>query len=261
MIDSHCHIGMGTENTAEQVIKNALNSGVLSMLSVACSIPDYQVLLKLLDDYPMVYGAFGIHPESSGNCPSQNEFKKMMMAHPKLVGVGETGLDYHYMTEDKITQQKAFECQIEVSAQVQKPVIIHTREADEDTISILQSAWHGGLLKSGGVLHCFTGTAKLAEKALEFGLYISASGVITFKNADSIRSVFQMIPMGRLLVETDSPYMAPVPYRGKENQPAYVVETARKLAEIKGVSLSEIETVTSNNFNKLFNIMDVKNEN
>ncbi len=259
MIDSHCHIGMGEDNI-EQVIKNALDKGVSRLLSVACNISDYQLLLKLLDNYSMVYGAFGIHPENAKDCPSQDAFKKMIMAHPKLIGVGETGLDYHYMTEDKITQQKAFEYQIEMASQVQKPVIIHTREADEDTISILRAAYRGGVLKYGGVLHCFTGTVKLAEKALEFGLYISASGVITFKNADSIRSVFQMIPLERLLVETDSPYMAPVPYRGKENQPAYVIKTAEKLADIKGVELSEIEQITSNNFNRLFNIMEVKNE-
>ena len=259
MIDSHCHIGMGEENI-EQVIQNALNSGVSAMLSVACNISDYRLLLQLLDDYPMVFGAFGIHPESAGTCPSQDEFKKMIMAHPKLVGVGEMGLDYHYMTEDKTTQQKAFEYQIEMASQVQKPIIIHTREADEDTVSILRTAYQGGLLKAGGVLHCFTGTDKLAEKALEFGLYISASGVITFKNAEAIRSVFQIVPIDRLLVETDSPYMAPVPYRGKENQPAYVVKTAEKLAEIKGIELSEVEQITTKNFNNLFNIMEVKNE-
>lgn len=255
MIDSHCHIGLNSVDITE-LLRRANSAGVKTMLSVACHLPEYPALLRLLDTYPMLYGSLGIHPEYSGTYTTNEDLIKKITAHPHIVGVGEVGLDYHYMAESKAIQQSAFERQIEVAHSVQKPIIIHTREADDDTIAILESADRSGLLRYGGVLHCFTGTQRLAEKALELGFYISASGIITFKMADDIRDVFKMIPCNRLLVETDSPYLAPVPYRSKINEPAYVIETAKKLAELKEISLEELDHITTSNFIHLFKIKE-----
>ena len=256
MIDSHCHIDFNNPETPK-LIQRAEAAGITTMLSIACAMEDYETLIQLLNAYPTLYGAFGIHPEYASTLPPDSEFKTMIMAHPHILAVGECGLDYHYMTEDKTAQCIAFEHQIQLAYQLHKPLIIHTREADEDTISILNSAFSGGLLTYGGVLHCFTSTQALADKALEIGFYISASGVITFKNADPIRNVFQQVPLDRLLLETDSPYMAPVPYRGKPNEPSYIIKTAEKLAELKGISVSELDKITSDNFKQLFHIREV----
>ena len=253
MIDSHCHIGLNLVDITGLLMRAQL-AGVQTMLSVACYLPEYAALLQLLDKYPTLYGAFGIHPEYSGSCPTKEALISKLMAHPRIIGVGETGLDYHYLTEPKEKQRPVFEQQIEVAHAVKKPIIIHTRDADEDTIAILESADKGGLLKYGGVMHCFTGSQRLAEYALKLGFYISASGIITFKMADEVRSVFKTIPNDRLLIETDSPYLAPVPYRSKINEPSYIVKTAEKLAEIKGVSLKEIDRITTSNFMTLFKI-------
>lgn len=255
MIDSHCHIDFNNTETPE-LIRRAEIAGIKNMLSIACAMEDYEALVRLLDAYPSIYGAFGIHPEYASTLPTDSDFKSMILAHLRIIAVGECGLDYHYMTEDKTSQRTAFEHQIQLAHQLHKPVIIHTREADEDTISILRTAHSSGLLEYGGILHCFTGTQALADTALNVGFYISASGVITFKNADSIRSVFETVPLNRLLLETDSPYMAPVPYRGNPNEPAYLVKTAEKLAEIKGISVSELDKITTDNFNQLFHIRE-----
>ncbi len=255
MIDSHCHIGMD-ESLAdvETILSRAKEQGVNSVLTVACHPLDYPILIKLLKTYPTVYGSFGMHPEYAHEMPPVDELIQKIQAHPRIVGVGEIGLDYHYMSSSKDIQRTAFEKQIELANQVHKPIIIHSREADEDMMAILTAAHHAGLLQNGGVLHCFTSGPELAKKALELGFYISASGVITFKMAEEIRDIFRIIPLDRLLVETDAPYLAPVPYRGRVNEPAYVLKTAEKLAELKGVSLKEIDKITTFNFNKLFRI-------
>ena len=251
MIDSHCHIGFEQTDTAE-VLARAKAVGVNEILTVACSLTDYAQLISILTKYPTIYGAFGIHPEYAETMPKDEEMQKKLSAHPNIVAVGECGLDYHYNSETKKIQCSAFERQIEIAHRLKKPLIIHAREADDDIIAILNSANCAGLLTYGGVLHCFTGSHRLAEKGLEVGFYISASGVITFKNAESIRDVFKTVPIERLLIETDSPYMAPVPYRGKVNEPAFMVKTAEKLAEIKGVTLAEIDRITTQNFYTLF---------
>lgn len=176
--------------------------------------------------------------------------------HPKIVGIGETGLDYYYEHSPKKEQQTLFRRHIEAAQQAGLPLIVHTRDAEEDTIAILREMREQG--EFSGLIHCFSGTQWLADKALELGLYISISGIITFKKADALRDVVQTVPLDRLLVETDAPYLAPVPYRGKPNQPAYTRYTAEKLAEIKGVSVSEIALKTTNNFMILFNKANVE---
>lgn len=254
MIDSHCHIGMDSLTDVSEIILRAKEKGVKKFLSVACQMSDYSDLINLLENYPDIYGSFGIHPAYAENMPPEEDLIKKIKAHSRIVGVGEIGLDYHYMDAPKEVQRMVFEKQIEIAAKVDKPIIIHTREADEDTISILIAAEKAGLLKNGGVLHCFTSSLELAKKALELGFYISASGVITFKMSEAVRDVFRIIPLERLLVETDAPYLAPVPYRGHINEPAYVIKTAEKLAELKEVSVDEIDKVTTCNFNRLFKI-------
>ena len=258
MIDSHCHLDE-KETDVAGVMARARQADVTEMLAVACAVADFKPLLRLLDTYSNLYGAFGIHPENADELLEKEAFIKMISAHPRLVAVGECGLDYHYMAQEKSLQRSAFERQIEWASVVKKPLIIHAREADDDIITILDNASRAGSLKAGGVLHCFTGSRALAEKALEVGFYISASGVITFKSADAIRSVFRDVPLDHLLLETDSPYMAPVPLRGRPNEPAFMVHTAQKLAEIKGIEVSDLAKITTENFYRLFDIREKQN--
>lgn len=254
MIDSHCHLGVDQiQSQTAEVIDRSFSANVTHMLSVACQEEELPPLLDLMNEYAFVYGAFGIHPEYvTEKKVTLERIIKAHLSHPRFVGVGETGLDYFYNPNTRSEQIKAFETHIEAACQMKKPLIIHTRDAEEDTLSILKTAHNNGYLRYGGVLHCFTGSARLADEALALGLYISASGVITFKRAEALRAVFRMVPMSRLLVETDTPYLAPEPYRGKVNEPAFVVETAKVLADLKGVSLSQIDTQTTDNFKRLF---------
>ena len=258
MIDSHCHIGFEDDNLND-VVMRAKSVGVDRMLSVACAVSDYDRVLQILADFPVIDGSVGLHPEYADAWPQAQDKIAGLFSNSRLVAVGECGLDYHYAPDTKKEQQVCFEGQIELAYRLKKPIIIHTRDAEDDTLSILKSADRSGLLKFGGVLHCFTGTQTLADRALEMGFYLSASGVITFKSADALRFVFQMVPNDRLLVETDSPYLAPVPHRGKQNEPAFVIKTAEKLAELRGVSVQEIDQITTENYHRLFHVMEVSN--
>ncbi len=257
MIDSHCHLGIGPEwkengRTPDILLQRAKEAGVGGILTVACDYSDYDNLKKMLK-FQSVWGAFGIHPENAEKF-DLNQTIDMLNAFPEIVALGEIGLDFYYGAETRQQQIKVFEQQIELAATRNLPVIIHTRDADDDTIRILETAQNGGLLKNNGVLHCFTGSKQLAEFALGIGFYISASGIITFKKANDLREIFKFIPFDRILVETDSPYLAPIPYRGKANEPAYVIETAKVLANIKQTSFDFIDNVTTSNFKKLFKI-------
>lgn len=255
MIDSHCHVGIGEEWKSEEnnpkiILERANKAGVKEILTVACNYSDISDLKQMLT-YEQVRGAFGIHPENADKFDATH-LSDILDEMPELVALGEIGLDYFYNSESRLNQIKAFEKQIEIASEKHLPIIIHTRDAEADTIQILQASVQGGLLPVRGVLHCFTGTSLLAEQAIDMGFYISASGILTFKKAETLRQIFQTIPLERLLVETDSPYLAPVPYRGKINEPAYVIETAKTLAQIKNLSLEEINTITTQNFKKLF---------
>lgn len=256
MIDSHCHIGIGRlKEETPAMIERAFASGVTNILSVACKPEELSDLIALLDTYHFIYGAFGIHPEYANEEEiSPEKLIQGLLAHPRLVGVGETGLDYYYQPETRAAQLKAFQTHIEVAYRLKKPIIIHTRSAEADTSALLKEADRAGYLAYGGVLHCFTGSSDLAETALSLGLHISASGVITFKNAADLRRIFEIVPLNRLLVETDAPYLAPVPYRGQTNEPAFVAETLKMLAAIHRISPQEADTYTTSNFKKLFKI-------
>lgn len=253
MIDSHCHIGIGKEwasSDIEALLARASAAGVEKILTVACCYDDVDSLARMLK-HKNVYGAFGIHPENAAVYDAARVgavFKTL----PDLKAFGEIGLDYFYAPEQRELQIKVFENQIEQAHKLQLPIIIHTRDAEEDTMSVLKSATAAGFLKNKGVLHCFTGSRKLADFALDLGFYISASGIITFKNALPLREIFERLPLESLLIETDSPYLAPVPYRGKQNESAFLPATAQQLAVLRGLSLQEIDVLTTQNFNRLF---------
>lgn len=253
--DSHCHLGQEDYDiTVHQVIQNALDVGVKCIMGVACEAKDWSELIKLMKEENNVYGAIGLHPEYANYDYSQDlkKLPDLFRQNPKLLAVGEMGLDYHESPETLENQKDLFYKQIKIAHSLSKPIMVHTRDAEEDTIRILKRAKEEKLLTKQGVIHCFTGSDNLAKEALEMGFYISASGVITFKSAQNLRDVFKMIPLDKLLVETDAPWLAPTPYRGKKNQPAYVQKTLEKLAEIKGLSVQEMEKIIDFNFKCLY---------
>ena len=258
MIDSHCHIGFDIlKENIEEIVHRAKMAGVEKILTVGCgkdSLPD---LLTVLDKFDCVYGAFGIHPNESEEVITEAELTSLIHSHPKIIAVGESGLDYYYNTAPKEIQIQNFKTHIEVAKKLDLPVIVHTRDAEEDTIDLLRAGASSGQLR--GVLHCFTGSRKLALVADEIGFYLSASGIITFKKTPSnqayhaeLLDTFSIYPLKKLLIETDAPYLAPVPMRGKTNEPAYIHYTLEKLANLKNISVSEMEHITTQNFYNLF---------
>lgn len=251
MIDSHCHLGIDDFKTdVEGCLIRAKEKGVTHLLTVAC---DYEQIPDLIEmsKHQNVYTAFGIHPENAEKFDYQ-QVKKIFNEHPEITGVGETGLDYFYNPETKNIQLDVFNQHIELASDIQKPLIVHTRQADAETIHILKSAQKRGLLEKGGVMHCFCGTEELAKAALDVGFYISVSGIITFKNAVDLRDVIKKVPLERLLIETDAPYLAPVPFRGKRNEPSFICNTLNYLAEFLNIPLETVEKTTTDNFFNLF---------
>ena len=254
-IDSHCHLSATDYDLPlNQIIQDAQKGGVNKILGVACEAKDWPELLDLIQKEESVYGAIALHPEYADYDyqADLDKLESLFQQNPKLIAVGEMGLDYHEAPQTIDNQKQLFQKQLEIAHKLNKPVMIHTRDAEEDTIRILKEAHQKGWLKNSGVVHCFTGSLNLAKAVLDLGLYISASGVITFKKADELRNVFEQIPLDRLLVETDAPWLAPTPYRGKQNQPLYVQKTLEKLAEIKQVSVEQMEKITDENFNRLY---------
>jgi TatD DNase family protein len=259
-IDSHAHLDVPNYDADRaEVIARARAAGVELMLEIAGSDIGKGSLptgLKLAEEHSFIYAAVGLHPHEASLYNEQLEQELLAAAqHAKVIGWGEIGLDYHYDHSPRDVQRRVLARQLALARQTQLPVIIHTREAEDDTIALLQEhcATPGGS-ELGGVIHCFTGTQKLAEAALALGFHLSFSGVVTFKAAEELRAVARAAPLERLLIETDCPFLAPVPYRGKRNEPAFVVETAKKLAELQSVSVEEIARVTSNNFKQLFKL-------
>ncbi len=251
-IDSHCHLDrlelakLGMD--LPQVLSAASAAQVQHMLCVAVSLDEFQSMADLVAPYSQVSISCGEHPLHQQE--SFDEARLLQLAAGEhVVAVGETGLDYFYSPDNKITQQRAFISHIAVARQLQKPLIVHTREARADTISIMAAE---KAHQCGGVLHCFTEDWDTAKAALDLGFYISFSGIMTFRNAEPLRDVVRKVPLDRLLIETDSPYLAPVPYRGKTNQPAYVAAVAAAVAELKQVSIEELASQTSDNFRRLF---------
>ena len=260
LIDSHAHLDVPNYDADRaEVINRAREVGVEMMLEICGSDVakgSLDVGLKLAEDYSFIYAAVGLHPHEASLYDESLERKFLAMSeHEKVIGWGEIGLDYHYDHSPRDAQRRVFGRQLELALERRLPAIIHTREAEDDTIQILRENWAKvGGDAIGGIIHCFTGTQRLADTAIEMGFHISFSGVVTFKNAAALRDVARSVPMDRLLIETDCPYLAPLPYRGKRNEPAFVLETAAKLAELKGVGVKEIALVTSDNFKRLFNL-------
>jgi TatD DNase family protein len=258
LIDSHAHLDMLLEEGADldEIIQRAKENNVNIIQSVCSSILDFPKILKITEKYEGIYASVGLHPENLHSESATTAEKLIKLSkHPKVISIGETGLDYHYKGYDKELQRKNFEQHIEASRKTKLPLIIHTRDADKDMQEILESETKNG--KFPFLLHCYTSGKELAFKGLDLGGYISISGVITFKNTKELQDLVKKIPLDRLMVETDAPFLAPVPHRGKCNEPAYVKYTAEYLAELKNVSYDEIRKVTTNNFLKLFNKVEV----
>lgn len=255
IVDSHCHLdALDYENLhqdMDDVVEKAKARDVKHLLTIGVTLSRFEKMRDKLVHRHDVSLACGVHPLDLDDEPFDYQRLLSLANHPKVVAIGETGLDYYYSIENKQLQQQIFSQQIHIANQLDKPIIVHTRSAREDTIQLLKE---NEAEKCGGVLHCFTENQQMAQQALDMGFYISISGIITFKNAEELRDVVRYVPVDRLLVETDSPYLAPVPYRGKQNQPAYVREVCEYVASLKGLSCDEFAQITTQNFSRLFKI-------
>jgi TatD DNase family protein len=253
LIDSHCHLDRLDLSAYDGSLDNALNAararGVGKFLCIGVDAANAPVVKRLAEQYEDVWCSVGIHPlDLSRSEPRDLDWLMRELEHPRVVAIGETGLDYHYEPDSAQLQQESFRYHLDAASRTGKPVIIHTREARADTLDLLREAD----LPNAGVLHCFTEDWDMARAALDMGYYISLSGIVTFRNADALRDVARRVPADRLLVETDSPYLAPVPHRGKPNEPQFVRDVAAALAQIRGESEQALWDNTTANFHRLF---------
>lgn len=252
LIDSHCHLDFPElAADADGVVVRARQAGVGAMLTIGTELARFGGVLAAAERFDEVWCSVGTHPHESGKELVTDPAPLLAHAdHPKVIGIGETGLDYYYEHSPRPPQIDSFRAHIAAARIAGLPVIVHTRDADDDTISVLEEEMGKGSFT--GVIHCFTGTQRLADAALALGLSISVSGIATFKNSTALRDVIRTVPLERLLVETDAPFLAPVPHRGKTNEPSFVVHTAAMLAELKGVTAEELAATTTGNFFRLF---------
>ncbi len=253
LVDSHCHLDRldlaSHSGSLDVALEAARERGVGKFLCIGVDAANAPVVKRLAERYQDVYCSVGIHPlDLSADTTISLEWLLDMLDHPRVVAIGETGLDYHYEPEMASQQRDSFRCHLQAARQTGKPVIIHTRAARSDTLDLLREAD----LPHAGVLHCFTEDWEMARAALDMGYYISLSGIVTFRNADALRDVARKVPAERLLVETDSPYLAPVPHRGKPNEPQFVRDVAEFLADLRGVTLERLAQSTTENFHRLF---------
>lgn len=252
LVDSHCHLDFDDFGTDfDAVLTRARENGVERMLTICTRVTKFDQVLAIAAAHDNIRCTVGIHPHEAEHEPEVDVARLTDLAkHPKVVGIGEAGLDYFYDKSPRERQQVVFATHIEAARASGLPIVVHSRDADEDTVRLLQEgAKKGGLT---GVIHCFTSTQYLADAALEMGFYISLSGIVTFKNATALRDVAKTIPHDRLLVETDSPYLAPIPMRGKRNEPAFVKHTASYVADFLGLSFADLAAQTTENFDRLF---------
>lgn len=252
LIDSHCHLDFPDfAEDRDAVLSRAKAAGVELMVTISTKVSEAEKIISLAEAHDALVCSVGIHPHEAGREAAVTAEQLVdLAAHPKVVGIGETGLDYFYEHSPRDAQQKNFRAHIEAARLSGLPLIVHARDADEDTAIILEDEMQHGAYP--GLIHCFTAGPELAKRALDIGFYISISGIATFKNATDLRETIKSIPLERLLVETDAPFLAPVPNRGKRNEPAFVADTARALAEIKNVSPEELARITTDNFFTLF---------
>ncbi|WP_334189211.1 TatD family hydrolase [Noviherbaspirillum sp.] len=255
-IDSHCHINF-PELAARlpDIFGKMADNRVSHALCVSVDLPDFPQVLDLAETYPNVFASVGVHPDYEDTPEPTVEQLASLSDHPKIVAIGETGLDYYRLQGDLEWQRERFRVHIRASRATGKPLIIHTRSASEDTIRIMREEGAGtDAGGAAGVMHCFTESLQVAEAAMEMGFYISFSGIVTFKSAKELQAVARAVPLERMLIETDSPYLAPVPYRGKMNEPGYVRHVAEFLADLKGEPLDRVARQTTDNFFQLFKI-------
>ncbi|UIJ43864.1 TatD family hydrolase [Sphingomonas cannabina] len=252
LADSHCHLNYkGLAEQQPEVLARARDAGVVAMLNIATRESEWDAVLATAEREPDVWATVGIHPHEADQHPHVDTAKLVERArHPRVVGIGESGLDYYYDHSDRERQQASFRAHLAACRETQLPIVVHTRDAEEDTAAILADELGKGDFP--GVIHCFTASGTFARKALDLGFYISISGIVTFKNARDLQETAAWLPRERLLIETDAPFLAPVPHRGKTGEPAFVADTCRFLADLRGENPDELAEVTRANFHKLF---------
>ena len=251
-IDSHCHIDFpDLMNDLPQLLENMRQHKVTHALAVSVDVSDWARIKTIIEAHPNIYGSVGTHPDYEDvHEPTLDELINML-AHPKVIATGETGLDYYRLQGDLEWQRKRFRTHIQAALATDKPLIIHTRQAQQDTIEILKQEQAA---RVGGVMHCFTEDVSMARLSLEQNFYISFSGIVSFKNASVVHETAAFVPLDRILIETDAPYLAPVPHRGKTNQPAWVSHVAERIAQIKGISVEEVAAASTENFKRCFKL-------
>ncbi len=252
LVDSHCHLDyLQKDHDLDAVVGRAGRAGVGTLVTICTKLSEFEIVLGIAERYDNVFCSVGVHPhEAEGEGVKDSDRLIALARHERVVGIGETGLDYYYNHSPREAQIESFRAHIQAARQTGLPLIVHTRDGEDDTIEILRDEVARGPFPA--VIHCFTGSAQLAAACLEMGFYISLAGVVTFKNAKELREVAAGVPLDRLLVETDSPYLAPVPKRGKTNEPAFVIHTAAFLAELRGLGPDQLAEVTTDNFFRLF---------
>ena len=253
--DSHCHLDFSNlYNELDEVVKRAQFNKVKYLLTICTTLESFEKIKLIINKYKDIYGTLGIHPHETEKYTNVDSkfITKLKKKYQKIIGIGETGLDFHYNHSDKNIQKKSFIEHIHAACELNVPLIVHSRNAEVDTYEIIKSEKKNSNLKV--LMHCFTGSKDFAKKLIDLNCYISLSGIITFKNSEELSKTVADIPLKNLLVETDAPYLAPTPYRGKNNEPSYITHTIEKLSKIMKTSKENIETITSNNFKNLFNI-------
>ena len=251
MIDSHCHLDHEPIfSNLKKIIERSKNEGVEKLLTICTTLESYNNILKIINMDEIIYGTFGIHPhEADKNIITLETFNSKLKKNDKIIGIGETGLDFFYNNSIKDRQIESFELHIKAAIKFKLPIIIHSRSAENETYEILKKNYEPNLKI---LMHCFTGSKSFVKKLLDLDAYFSASGIITFKNSLELQDTFKIIPNEKLLIETDSPFLAPEPMRGKKNEPSYIKYTAQKLASLKKIEFQNLKNFTTNNFNKLF---------
>lgn len=248
LVDSHCHLDFAETAERPEIVARARRAGVQTLLTICTKLAEFPAVRAIAEKDPDIWCSVGVHPhEAEAEAATTADTLAGFARHPKVVGIGETGLDFYYDHAPRERQADSFRIHIAAARTTGLPLIVHTRNADDETIAILEAE-----KVSNGVIHCFSTGRMLAERAVELGFYISLSGIITFKNAQELRDIVHDLPLERLLIETDAPYLAPVPLRGKTNEPAFIVHTAALVAELKGVTVDELAHATSKNFFRLF---------
>ncbi len=248
LVDSHCHLDFAEAAERPEIVARAKRAGVKTLLTISTKLDEFPAVRAIAEIDPDIWCSVGVHPHEAAIEPTvTKEVLVEATKHPKVVGIGETGLDFYYEHSPRERQAEIFRVHIAAAREAGVPLIVHTRNADPETIAILDEE-----RPSAGVIHCFSTGRALAERAVELGFYVSLSGIVTFKTAQALRDIVRDLPLDRLLVETDAPYLAPVPLRGKRNEPAFITYTAALVAELKGVSTGELARATTANFFRLF---------